>query len=745
MGVYMALAVLVLVAPHAVSAPPSATSPSATFPSAPSDTSDASPHSDASLATSVTGIAPGETFTVALDIEMEEGWHTYWMNPGDSGEPLTIEWDLPNGFTAGAIQWPFPHRYDAQVLTSYAYSDRVLLPVEMHAPDDLPVGETVTLTGEAEWLICAEVCLPASGTVQRTFAVGESPVSAPRQEARRVHSFQNQVPVDAPSWQMQASQSTGSYALAFTRADGPVPDVGSGSSGKNGEVQFFPDDADILDHTAAQPLARQDNAYVLALQASPYASSPVDTLRGVLVAEEGTSWIPGESVRAIRVEAPVREDGSETLAILDGAALGSTSTGAISGVSLPWALLFAFGGGLLLNLMPCVFPVLSIKILGFADSSGEDPSAMRRHGWLFGAGVLVSMWILAGTLLGLRAAGSEIGWGFQLQSPSFVALMALLFVGIGFNLLGAFEVGTSAMNWGGKVQSSAPSDGNRGAFMTGILATVVATPCTAPFMGAALGVALTSSTAGALAIFSMLGIGMATPYVALSMTPRFLDALPKPGAWMETLKQFFAFPMFATAIWLLWVFAQQTGDGAVALLLGAVLLLGMAAWVLNRWSAALSRTARIVSRTVVTAMVLGAISLAVIGAQNPAPTSGTSPSTSDAAWISYSATTVDSLRAAGRPVFIDFTAAWCITCQVNKRTVLSTPAVTNAFEANNVALVRADWTHRDAEITRALESHGRSGVPLYVYYENENASPDLLPEVLTKDIVLRRMEGGSPQ
>ena len=260
-----------------------------------------------------------------------------------------------------------------------------------------------------------------------------------------------------------------------------------------------------------------------------------------------------------------------------------------------------------------------------------------------------------------------------------------------------------------------------------------------------LGVALTSSTAGALAIFSMLGIGMATPYVALSMTPRFLDALPKPGAWMETLKQFFAFPMFATAIWLLWVFAQQTGDGAVALLLGAVLLLGMAAWVLNRWSAALSRTARIVSRTVVTAMVLGAVSLAVIGAQNPAPTSSSSPSSSDSTWMSYSAATVDSLRAAGRPVFIDFTAAWCITCQVNKRTVLSTPAVTNAFEANNVALVRADWTHRDAEITRALESHGRSGVPLYVYYENENASPDLLPEVLTKDIVLRRIEGGSPQ
>jgi len=321
------------------------------------DTLDASPHSDAALASNASGIAPGETFTVALDIKMEDGWHTYWKNPGDSGEPVTIEWDLPDGFTAGAIQWPFPHRYDAQVLTSYAYSDRVLLPVQIRAPERLSVGTTVTLTGEAEWLICAEVCLPASGSVQRTFEVGEATVSASRQEVRRVKSFQNQVPVETVSWQMEASRSTGSYALAFTRMDDPVPDFSTGSSGKNGEVQFFPDDADVLDHTAAQPLARQDDAYVLALQASPYASAPVDTLRGILVAEEGTSWIPGESVRAIRVEAPVRKEGSETLAILDGAALGRASTGESSGISLPWSLLFAFGGGLLLNLMPCVFPV----------------------------------------------------------------------------------------------------------------------------------------------------------------------------------------------------------------------------------------------------------------------------------------------------------------------------------------------------------------------------------------------------
>ena len=704
------------------------------------DTSDASPHSNASLASPASGIAPGETFTVALEIEMEDGWHTYWKNPGDSGEPVAITWSLPDGFTASSFDWPFPQRYDAQVLTSYAYYDRVHLPVEIQAPETLRPGQTVTISGKAEWLICADVCLPASGVVERSFEVRASPVASGRDEVQELERFTSRVPVADASWSMEASRSEGSYALAFTRTDGRVPDFDDRSTGKNGEVQFFPADADVLDHTAAQPLARQDDAYVLALQASPYASSPVDTLRGVLVAPEGESWVPGASVRAIKVEAPVREEGNETLAILDGTAMAASGSSTSSGVSLPWALLFAFAGGLLLNLMPCVFPVLSIKILGFADSSGDDPAAMRRHGWLFGAGVLVSMWILAGTLLGLRAAGSEIGWGFQLQSPSFVALMALLFVGIGFNLLGAFEVGTTAMNWGGKMQSSAPSDGNRGAFMTGILATVVATPCTAPFMGAALGVALTSSTAGAVAIFSMLGAGMATPYVALSMTPRFLDLLPKPGAWMETLKQAFAFPMFATAIWLLWVFAQQTGDGAVALLLSAVLLLGMAAWVLNRWSAAaLSRTARVVSRTAVVAMVAGAIALALAGTQGDRTASESTSETDTGAWMSYSSATVDSLRASGRPVFVDFTAAWCITCQVNKRTVLSTPDVMDAFEAKDVALVRADWTNRDAEITKALESHGRSGVPLYVYYETPDARPQILPEVLTQQIVLDRI------
>ncbi len=392
--------------------------------------------------------------------------------------------------------------------------------------------------------------------------------------------------------------------------------------------------------------------------------------------------------------------------------------------------------------MPCVFPVLSVKILGFAEEAGGEASAMRRHGLLFGAGVLGSMWILAGGLLALRAAGSQIGWGFQLQSPIFIALMTMLFFGIGLNLLGAFEVGTTLMGWGGRMQTAASGGGDLSAFLTGVLATVVATPCTAPFMGAALGVALTLSTAGALLIFTALGVGMATPYVVLSMTPALLDRLPDPGAWMETLKQAFAFPMFATAIWLVWVFGRQTSNGGVAFLLAGLLLLGVAVWIVHRWSAPqFSRTTTLVTRGLAGAALVGGIAIAVIGAGSSSAERATAAATGEASgtemtWRPYAPETIESLRAKGRPVFVDFTAAWCLTCQVNKRRVLTAESVQNAFDEKNVALVRADWTNRDPEITNALASHGRSGVPVYVLYGGNGAEPELLPEVLTEATVL---------
>jgi thiol:disulfide interchange protein DsbD len=505
---------------------------------------------------------------------------------------------------------------------------------------------------------------------------------------------------------------------------------------------FFPAEKDVLNHAAPQPVSRAGDTYLLALQQSEYAQTPADTLRGVVVAPEGTYWDAAGTVRALRVSPSV----DSTLSGVDVASLAAaTGPSSDGGLTLPWALLFAFAGGLLLNLMPCVFPVLSVKILGFAEDAGGTGAGMRRHGALFGGGVLVSMWVLAGMLLAVRAAGSQVGWGFQLQSPTFVALMALLFFGIGLNLLGVFEVGSRVMALGGRLQGATDGGGDVGAFLTGVLATVVATPCTAPFMGAALGVALTLSTAGAVLIFTALGAGMATPYVALSMAPGWLERLPEPGAWMETLKQFFAFPMFATAIWLVWVFGQQAGNGGVALLLFGLLLLGMAGWVAHRWSdPTLSRTVTLVTRGLVTVMVAAAVAAGVMGARydRPSPSSSNAETTtsSSSKWTAFSPSTVDELRAQGRPVFVDFTAAWCLTCQVNKQTVLSTETVQNAFADKNVALVRADWTNRDPEITKALRAHGRSGVPVYVLYPGDGSGPTLLPEVLTQDILLNALD-----
>lgn len=691
---------------------------------------DPSPHSSATLVSEASSIAPGESFTVALRLSMEEGWHSYWKNPGDSGEPTSIDWALPPGFEAGAIQWPYPHRIPFGPLTSYGYSDEVVLPVSITPPDTLTTGTTVTLRGTASWLVCKEICLPAEGEVQQAVTVAAEPATSA--EAETIANAEAKRPAAMPDWTVRAARSSGSYTLAVTPPEGRQPSLDG--------MQFFPMAKDVIAHAAPQPVSQAGATYLLSLQQSEYAEAPVDSLRGVLVAPEGTTWDDGGQTRALRVTAPVDSTLPDVASVTP---VSSAATGG-GGLSLPWALLFAFAGGLLLNLMPCVFPVISVKILGFAEQAGGDSATIRRHGGLFGAGVVVSMWVLAGALLAVRAAGAQVGWGFQLQSPTFIALMALLFFGIGLNLLGVFEVGMRAMSWGGRLQSSAPSDGSVGAFLTGVLATVVATPCTAPFMGAALGVALTLSTAGALLIFTALGVGMAAPYVGLSMAPRLLDRLPEPGAWMETLKQGFAFPMFATTVWLVWVFGQQAGNGGVALLLFGLLLLGMAAWVVHRWSGpALSRLATLATRGVVTAMVAGAVAAGVVGATYDRPSTAASTAASEGAstaWISFSPDKVESLRAQGRPVFVDFTAAWCLTCQVNKRTVLSTDAVQDAFARRNVALVKADWTNRDPEITKALRAHGRSGVPVYVLYPGDGSGPTLLPEVLTQDIVLNALD-----
>ena len=697
--------------------------PALTHPAAAQSDNDPSPHSEATLVSEAATIAPGEPFTVAMRLQMDDGWHSYWKNSGDSGMATSIDWNLPDGFTAGPIQWPHPERKQEGPLVTYGYTGEVLLMTQITPPNDLPAGTDVTLAAQGNWLICADICLPAEESVETTVAVG-SAASPNASQADAFARARAQQPRAADGVSVQAYRSDGSFVLEVEGPNLPT------------DLTFIPGEKRTISNTAPQPVMQDGTTRYVALQASEYADGAPDVLRGVLLGPDGFAWSSdGTAHPALAVEAPLEGEFTGDLDAL--AAAGSAGGG--GPLSLWSALAFAFVGGLLLNLMPCVFPVISLKILGFAKKAGEQPRIMRRHGGLFAAGVLVSFWVLAGLLLALRAAGESIGWGFQLQSPGFIAMMALLFVGIGLNLSGLFELGMGMTTVGNSVQQKASGYGE--SFLTGVLATIVATPCTAPFMGAALGVALTMSPLASMSIFTALGAGMAAPYMVLSSVPALLRRLPKPGPWMETVKQLLAFPMFATALWLVWVFGQQVSIDGVAMLLGAFLLLALAGWVLGRWPAMqVEGRAWVASRAVVTTVVAGALALALLGA-------GTQTAASDAAgaaeanWQSFSTAQVDALRTEGTPVFIDFTAAWCLTCQVNKRTTLSTEAVQQAFADKSVTLVRADWTSRDSEITEALASFNRSGVPLYVLYPGDGGEPVVLPEVLTPQIVLDALDG----
>lgn len=708
----------------------------------PAPDGDPSPHSEASLVAEPEWIRPGEPFTVALRLELDEGWHTYWKNPGDSGTPAYLTWNLPEGFSADSIRWPRPYRIPYPPLLSYAYEDEVWLPVTVTPPAGLEAGSEVRLAARADWLVCEETCLPARDSVAATLAVRDS---APPPAARWREGFRElrrSLPQPAEGWRFRAADRPDTLVLSVT----PPPSWDGGLEG----VYFFAGGAEVVEHLREHEVTWHGDEARIRLPKSPYLAAVPDTLSGVLAAPEGHAW-GGAGHDALRVEAPVADSLPSVAARagpsdFGGEPVASGGAGREDGGSRAGLLLlaaFAFAGGLLLNLMPCVFPILSLKILGFADRAGGERGPMRRHGLAFGAGVVLSFLALAGLLVALRAAGSEVGWGFQLQSPAVVAaLCALMFV-IGLNFLGVFEVGTSLSRLAGV---AADDERLRGSFLTGVLATVVASPCTAPFMGTAVGAALLGPPGQAPLVFGVMGLGMAVPYVALSFWPGLLERLPEPGRWMESLRQLLAFPMFAAALWLAWVFGLQTGVDGAARLLSALLLVAFAAWLLSRWRGEAGRRGvRLAARGAAVAGLVGAVVLVVGAAGSTSATGATAGSASGTserdgagiAWEDWSEEKVERYRGEGRTVFVDFTAAWCITCKVNERTVLASDAVTSAFRQRDVAALQADWTRRDPAITRALESFGRSGVPLYVVYPADpSAEPRVLPTILTREIVL---------
>ena len=670
-----------------------------------------------------------------MRLTLDPRWHTYWLNPGDAGLPLTVRWAVPAGVTIGALQFPTPRLTPQPPLMTYGYEDGVLVLADVTVPAGYSAG-AVTITGTAHWLACAEVCLPATAPLSLTLDVAAAD-GAPTKWAASIAATRASVPAALSGYTVSAWTDSARYILALVRET-------TASTTPFVLPYFFVDSAGILDHAAPQHVTQVPDTLVFALARAAGHSGRVSRLSGII----GTD-IDAQRSRSFLVSATVTSAPSAALRNAVRQLLATATRVGGVGASVPArplvtsgtdltlvaAIVFALLGGMLLNLMPCVFPVLSVKVLALLQHGGGSANVAhgRRHGLAFGIGVLLSFWSLAGVLFALRAGGDSLGWGFQLQSPPVVALLALLMFALALNLSGVFEIGLSFTRLGGAGSGGSYAD----SLLTGGLAVLVAAPCTAPFMGAALGFALVQPPVIGLLVFTALGVGLALPFMVLASAPQLLTFLPRPGPWLGTLKQLFAFPLYATAVWLLWVLGQQAGVNAIALVLLAMIVLALGA---RAWAHGVRRgTAP--TRAAGGILMLFAVAASLIATRNattPATaTTSTSGGTRVQDWQPWSAATVRELRAEGRPVFIDFTAAWCLSCQVNERVALRAASVSKAFAAANVALVRADWTSRDDAITQELASLGRSGVPLYVFYSADpQATPVILPTVLTPGIVV---------
>lgn len=712
------------------------------------------PHVEVELVADVDSVRPGEPFAAGLRFALEKDWHVYWNNPGDSGLAPRVHWTLPEGAEAGELEWPHPHRIAIGPLVNFGYEGEILLPVLVTPPPTLAAGETFAVQARADWLVCKEDCIPGEAELTLALPVASTPPQRSRW-APLFDAMRALLPRTRPEIVVEAFRHEDRLELRLTsRAGGPVL-----AGAPPASVTFFPADPGHVENAADQPQSIARDLVTVSLEKSRQRREPVERLRGTLVALPGFAPDAAPAIAvdvAVRDALPAAGRGDPAVAALPASAAATARTAsalpapapaqaaAAAPLGLGLALLLAALGGLLLNFMPCVFPVLSIKVLDFVRQASGRPQQLRRHGYVYAAGVLISFWVLAGLLLALRAGGEGLGWGFQLQSPAFVVLMIFLLFALSLSLLGLYDVGVGMTAIAGRVPQG---DGLAGSFATGVLATVVATPCTAPFMGPALGAALTLPPASALLVFTALGAGMALPYVVLCLMPGWVRRLPRPGAWLETFKQLMAFPLLATVVWLVWVLGQQAGVDAILGTLAGLLLLTLGLWLRARFGAygRPTRLRKIAHGAALVLVLLGvATGLVVrgapIGARGAAHTAGEASDVYGIAWRDYSTATLADLRAAGTPVFVDFTAAWCLTCKVNEHVVFSSAEVRDAFAARDVAMLRADWTSRDDEITRALASFGRSGVPLYVLYGGSGDEPHVLPSVLTRGIVLDALE-----
>ncbi|MBI2744489.1 MAG: thioredoxin family protein [Burkholderiales bacterium] len=660
------------------------------------------------LAHAPEGISPGQPVWVGLRIEHKKHWHTYWKNAGDSGLPTVLEWTLPPGVQAGEIAWPIPKKISVGPLVNYGYEDTLLLAVPLTiTPDFKPplLGDELTVKLRASWLICKTECIPEEG---------EYTLRIPLKGSTALHGPVFEAALKAQPRALDAGKNSRIQIEGQTLK---LSVAGLPASLQGKPLDAFPETAEVINPSTPWQQRWQGAVWTaeLPLMAQRSASP---TLLPVVLTQGGQGW---------RVELPVSGNwpASAAPAALSPALQAALAANAaqVPAAAPPLgfyaALLGALIGGLILNLMPCVFPVLAIKVLSFTRHA-DDHRSHRISGLAYTAGVIVSFVLLGLLLLGLRAAGESLGWGFQLQDPWVVAALAALFTVIALNLVGVFEFGQFAPSSLAAFQARHPVID---AFLTGVLAVAVASPCTAPFMGASLGLAVTLPPAQALLIFAALGLGLALPYLAVSFVPAFARLLPKPGAWMDALRKLLAFPMLVTVVWLVWVMGHQSGvDGAAALL---TLLIALSAVI---WALTLQGRLRTVIATLLVAA--GAWAAWALGPYMFKIETATASQASGERWSAWSPERVQTLLAGGQTVFVDYTAAWCVTCQYNKQTTLADAQVLADFDAKNVVMLRADWTRRDPAITAALAQLGRNGVPVYVFYRPGRA-PQVLSEVLS--------------
>jgi thiol:disulfide interchange protein/DsbC/DsbD-like thiol-disulfide interchange protein len=656
---------------------------------------------DASLVAADASVRPGESVTVALRLTHHAPWHTYWLNPG-TGEATAIEWQLPQGWTAGEIEWPTPViiRGEGDKITGHGYGGDLYLPVKVTAPLPARAGAVAVLRANVHWLMCAEVCIPKDVRLALPIPVRDVP-SKPNSQVRAALANMP-MPRTPVGWHYRATRGAHTVTLEVSGA------------GALANPHFF-SASELIRYDGLQRFDASTGRLLVTLPIDEYLEDHSAELTGLLAYTDGAG-----AYTSVQVRAP----------LLLGASAPATpvrESAAAAGGVLP-TLLLALVGGFILNFMPCVFPVLGIKVLGFVNQAGRDRGQVALHGLAFTLGVVLSFQALAIILAVLRTSGQELGWGFQLQSPEFVFCLAAVTLVFALSLSGLFDFGVKVMGIGSGLATKA---GFAGSFFSGVLAATVATPCSAPFLGPALGVALTLPVGASVVVLTAVALGLALPHLALSIFPSALRALPRPGRWMETFKQATAFPLYATSAYLVWVLAGQIGENGHLMSLLGLTVIAMAAWLYGRYAGS-GEPARRWRFGCAGALVLLSIGLATGWPRTPAP--------DELVWGPWSEARVAQLRADGRAIYVDFTARWCATCQANKKIVFGSEAVRQRVRARQVALLKADWTNRDPIISAELARWNQRAIPLNLVYLPGVGQPSVLPAVLTPQIVLKALE-----